>query len=548
MHPRRTVRTAALLLPLVVAAAGCSLGGGDDDTSKPGAGAAPRSGGSLTYATDQEPDCWDPHVSAQDVTSFVQRPVFDSLVYQTPDGTLEPWLASSWTIGDGGKTYTFSLRKDVTFTDGTRFDAAAVKANFDHITAKATQSQYAAGILGPYVSTTVVDPYTVKVSFSRPYGPFLQAASTTYLGIASPKTLTAGADKLCAGTDSVGTGPFIASTYVRGQQRVYRRNPAYKWAPKDAAQSGPARLDSVTIRFVPEPATRVGMLNSRQVDAAGALPANQQTAVARNSSLTVLSKADPGAVDSFYLNTKSPLFSDIRVRQAFQRSIDLDPLVKSVFLGTGKRAWGLLAPTTPDGYDAALDNSWPVDRTLAGKLLDEAGWTGRDAQGYRTKNGKRLTVRAPVYGQATVFSQAVQGDLKKAGIQLDLEASTDAAEVSGKLDKGQYDVVETGWASTNPDILSQFYLSTNTSVGGGHNFSHVADPQVDSWLKAAQAATEPADRAADYAKVQQWAIQQAVVVPMYVENSSVGVAKNVKGLRMSVSAWPEFYGAWVEGK
>ncbi len=542
MHPRRTVRTAALLLPLALAVAGCSS---DGDTGTAGA-AAPRSGGSLTYAADQEPDCWDPHASAQDITSFVQRPVFDSLVYQTPDGDLKPWLATKWTIGDGGRTYTFALRENVTFHDGTRLDAAAVKANFDHITDKGTQSQYAAGLLGPYRSTTVKDKYTVQVRFSRPYAPFLQAASTTNLGIASPASLDDGNDKLCAGTDSVGSGPFKAQTYARGQQRVYTRNAAYKWAPQGAGHSGPARLDQVTVRFVPEAATRVGTLTSGQVDAAGALPANQYGAVKRDTRVRVVTKATPGAVDSFYLNTKSPLFSDVRVRRAFQRAIDLDTLVQSVFLGTGTRAWSTLAPTTPHSYDASLEKTWPVDRKLAGRLLDEAGWTGRDAQGYRSRNGKRLTVRAPVYGQPSVFAQAVQGDLRKSGIRLVLDASTDATEVSDRLDKGKYDVVETGWARADGDILSQFFLSTETSVGGGHNFAHVADPRVDGWLHAAQSAQKPAERAENYAKVQQWTLRQAVVVPAYVENSVVGHSKKVHGLRLSISAWPEFYGAWVE--
>lgn len=542
MHQPRLRRSALLPVLLLAAVTACSTDGGASSAGP----AQPRSGGSLTYAAQQEPDCWDPHTSAQDVTAFVQRPVFDSLVYQTPDGKLEPWLAKSWKTSEGGRTYTFELREDVTFHDGKHLDAAAVKANFDHITAKATQSQYAAGLLGPYEGTAVKGKYEVEVRFSRAYAPFLQAASTTYLGIASPASLKAGADKLCAGTGSVGSGPFEAGAYTRGQQRGYTRNAAYAWAPKDAGHSGPARLDAFTIRFLTEDATRVGALTSGQVDAAAALPANRIAAVRRDARLDVVTKDVPGAVDTFYLNTKSPLFSDERVRKAFQRSIDLDALVESVFQGTGTRAWSTLSPATPHSYDPTLVNSWPYDRALAGRLLDRAGWTGRDAEGYRTKNGERLTVTAPVYGQASVFSQAVQGDLKKAGIDLRLAASTDATAVSAQLDEGRYDVVETSWARGDGDILSSFFLSTESSEGGGHNFARVTDPQVDAWLKKAQAATSPDERAAYYAKVQKWTTDHAAVVPAYVQKASVGVSKKVHGLRLSLSAWPEFYAAWVE--
>ncbi|MEX5710400.1 ABC transporter substrate-binding protein [Parafrankia sp. FMc6] len=544
MPSRRTARRAGLFAALAVtlATAACGSDGGGSDT----ADAQPRAGGSVTYAAWQEPDCWDPHASAQTVTAFTQRSVFDSLVYQTPDGAFEPWLAKSWKISDDGRTYTFELRDDVTFHDGAKLDAEAVKANFDHIVAKETESQFAAGLLGPYEGVKVTGPQEIQISFSRPFAPLLQALSTTFLGIASPASLQAGADKLCSGTDSIGSGPFKADAYTRGQQRTYTRFADYDWAPKSAGHSGPARLDSVTIRFITEDATRVGALSSGQVDGAADIPANQIASVSRNPRLTTISKQVPGAVDAFYLNTKSELFSDIRVRKAFQRSLDLDTIVKSVFQGTTERAWSPLSPTTPNSYDPSLEKTWPYDPKLAGQLLDEAGWTGRDAEGYRTKDGKRLTVFAPIYGEATVFSQAAQAELKKVGFFLDLHASTDAAEISGLLDGGKYDTVELQWARPDGDILSSFFLSTETSVGGGHNFALVADPQVDEWLKAAQAEQDPKERAKYYSQVQKWTIDQAVVVPAYVKNATVGVNKKVHDLRLSIATWPEFYPAWVQ--
>ncbi|MCM3923001.1 ABC transporter substrate-binding protein [Frankia sp. AiPs1] len=545
MPSRPTARKAGLLTALAAtlfaAACGSDGGGGDDAT-----GAQPHSGGSITYASQKEPDCWDPHASAQDVTAFTQRTIFDSLVYQKPDGSLEPWLASSWKVSADGLTYTLELRKDVTFHDGAKFDAAAVKANFDHIVAKDTESQFAAGLLGPYTGTKVTGPNEIQVSFSRPYAPFLQVASTTFLGIASPASLRVGEDKLCSGTASVGSGPFRNGQYVRGQQRVYTRNAAYNWAPKGAAQSGPARLDSVTIRFIKEDATRVGALNSGQVDGAAALPPNAIAGVRANPRLTAISKQTPGAVDAYYLNTTGGVFTDVRVRRAFQRGLDIGTIVKSVYQGTTDRAWSVLSPTTPYSYDASLENSWPYDPALAGRLLDEAGWTARDAQGYRTKDGRRLTVVSPVYGKPTLFSEAAQTELKKIGFDFQQHASTDATEVSGLLDDGKYDVVETSWARPDGDILSSFFLSTETSKGGGHNFAHVADPQVDTWLKAAQAEQSPQQRAKQYAQVQKWVIDNAAAVPTFVSTATVGVNKKVHDLRLSIATWPEFYGAWVQ--
>ncbi|WP_214103107.1 ABC transporter substrate-binding protein [Acrocarpospora catenulata] len=543
MPPSRAALPAVLLLVLPLVTAACGSEG-----SGSGTGAAkPRTATTLTHAVEQEPDCWDPHVSAQDVTSFLQRPVYDSLVYQTPDGSLEPWLATRWQVSPDGKEYTFTLREDVVFHDGSKLDAAAVKANFDHITDPKTNSQYAAGLLGPYKGIKVSGPYEVKIEFERPYVPFLQAASTTALGIAAPASLAAGSDKLCAAGDgSVGSGPFKSGPYVRGQERTYLKNPAYAWAPKSAGHAGPPRLDSLKVRFITEDATRIGALTSGQVDTASAIPANQLTLVKDNPKLEVLDKQVPGAVNTFYLNTKSPLFSDRRVRQAFQRAIDIDTIVKSVFQGLYPRAWSVLSPTTPASYDPTLEGTWPPDPALAAKLLDEAGWTGRDAEGYRTKDGKRLTVVAPIYGKPSTFSQAVQGDLKKSGIYLQLAASTDAIEVGSRLDEGRYDVVELSWARGDGDILSHFFFSDQTSKNSGHNFAQVADPEMDQWLTAAQTAQDPAERAANYAKAQRWAIDQAAVVPTYIDTQNVGFSTRVHDLRLGISAHPEFYAAWVE--
>ncbi|MEU9609695.1 ABC transporter substrate-binding protein [Streptomyces sp. NPDC048057] len=537
---RRAAAPPALVALALVAVTACGSGGG--------IGSRPRDGGGLTYAESQEPGCWDPHSSSEDSTAFVQRPVFDSLVHQTSDGALEPWLAASWRIHEGGSAYTFTLRRDVTFHDGSRLNAAAVKANFDHITAKSTRSQYAAGLLGPYKGTTVEGTYRVVVRFSRPFEPFLQAASTTYLGIASPASLKAGQAALCAGTDSVGSGPFEAGRYVRGQQRSYTRYSRYAWPPKSAGHPGPARLSSLTIRFITDDTTRMGALTSDQVDAVSAIPPQQVDVLSKNAQLKTVSRAIPGAVNAFHLNTRSRLFSDPRVRKAFQRAIDFSTLTKALFQGATPRAWAPLSPTTPNGYVPDQNGHQAYDPRHAALLLDEAGWTGRDNEGYRTKGGERLTVVAPVFGTAALFTQAVQGALKQAGIDLELAESTDAAEVSTRLSQGRYDVVQTSWARGDADVLSQFFLSTATPANGGRNFSAISDPRIDAWLKAAQSMRSTERRTLYYAKIQQRVLDEAVVVPAYITTGSVAHSKRVHGLRLGISAWPEFHEVWVEDR
>ncbi|WP_037915099.1 ABC transporter substrate-binding protein [Actinacidiphila yeochonensis] len=545
-----TAAGAALLAVVLSATAGCtatsSTAGTAADTS-----AEPVDGGNATYAINVEPSCLDPHVSPADATAVIQRGVFDSLVEEDAKGIPHPWLARSWKIGDGGRTYDFTLRDDVSFHDGTHLDAAAVKANFDHITAPATKSQYAASLFGPdYKGTTVTGRYTLRVSFGSPFSPFLQGVSTTYLGIESPKALAAGQSALCAaGTHSVGTGPFKETSRTVGRQLVLSRNPAYRWGPQDGGPTGPAHLSTLTIRFLTDDTTRVGTLTSGQIDAA-VLPVTAAASVRANPQLQLLSHQAPGEVYSFQLNTVRGPLEDQRVRLALLHSLDIGGLVKAVYLGVYQRAWSPLSPSTPNSYDAALENTWTYDPKQAGSLLDQAGWTGRDAQGYRTKDGRRLTLVWPTVAAASVrdergaLADGFQAQAKAVGIQLK-QVVTDEGTYYKDAYTSDYDILDVSWARGDGDILRGFYLGGANPEHGGQNAARTDDPQVNSWLLAAASTTDPAQRRADYAKVQQWVIDHAVTVPVYVGSYLVGASKSLHGITFDVSGWPLFARAWT---
>jgi peptide/nickel transport system substrate-binding protein len=541
-----TAIAAVASLSLVLAACDSSSGGASGATGNP------VTGGTLTYAINTDADCLDPHQSPADVAGFFARPIVDSLVSLDAAGKIYPWLATSWTTSPDGKAYTFSLRTDVTFSDGEPFDAAAVKANFDHIAAKTTKSQYAASLFGPYAGTDVVDPYTVKVRFTQPFAPFLQAASTAYLGIYSPKALADNADKLCAGGPvAVGSGPFTFTGYTKGQSVVLTRNPGYAWAPPTAQHTGPAHLQTVTFRILPENSTRLGALTSGQVDVAKPLPPANAKTVGDTPNLSIERPVSPGSVYSLYLNTRSAPLDDQRVRTAIQRGIDVGADVKAIYFGQLDRAWSPLSPVTP-AYDKTLENSWPYDPAKSAQLLDEAGWTGRDAGGYRTKDGRRLTLSWPSLpaGDAKesrdVLAQAIQADLKKIGVEAQ-HPPLDVGTYSAKANAGDFHLLDLSWARFEPDVLRSFFNSAS-GPPKGQNASFLKDPEVDTWTNAGAATADERLRAVDYAGVQHKVIDIAAVVPLYVPNRIVGVSKRVKGLSFDPNAWSLLYDVWRDGQ
>ncbi|MCX4751619.1 ABC transporter substrate-binding protein [Kitasatospora sp. NBC_01287] len=539
--PAAAAGIAALLLG---ALSGCSAGAGGAGAT-PAAG-PPRAGGTLRLAVATQPDCLDPHQSPTQAARLFARPILDSLVYQDAKGALHPWLATSWQVSPDGLTYTLHLRDSVTFTDGTPFDAAAVVANLDQVVAPATKSMLAAGLLASYASSRAVDPHTVEITLRSPDSGLLGALATPNLGIESPKTLTAPPATLC--TRIVGTGPFRSDTGFVSQKGItYTRNPGYAWAPAALSPGGPAHLDGIELTVVPDDSTRGGALTSGQVDAATALSPIGLRTVRDTPGLTLHDSPYPGANYSYWPNTASGPLADLSVRQAVREGIDWSTIVQGLFFGLYPSAKGPLSTTTP-GYDSSVAGSYRTDVADANKLLDQAGWTGRDAQGYRTKDGVRLSLRH-LWSNPSIQDLAVQiqGQAKALGIEI-VEQNVDSGTYVKRLLAGDYDLIDTSFAAPDPDVLRVLFSAANIPTaarGISNNVSRYDNPAVEQLFKTADQAATEADREHAYDQVQQRITQDAAVFPIYSPLSSLAARSAVQGVTFDVDGTPDFYGAWL---
>ncbi len=202
----------------------------------------PVAGGVLTVALGSDTPIIDPSITAYSVTALVTRNVVDSLVGQAEDNSFTPWLAERWEIKNNNREYTFHLRKDVTFSDGTKLDAAAVKYNFERILDPKTTSSYSKSLLGPIDAITTPDEYTVVIRYKTPFAPLLQGLSLPYLGIQSPAYLQKTAN---TSNTVVGSGPFILESFVKGSGSKLSKRADYNWGPGYATHKGPAWLDKI---------------------------------------------------------------------------------------------------------------------------------------------------------------------------------------------------------------------------------------------------------------------------------------------------------------
>ena len=541
-----SVKAALAVLATVALVSGCSA-------SAPNGSAGADT--SLTYAINGgtlSGGKMDIHSSAFQATALVMRNSFDSLVYQKTDGSFVPWLAESWDVSEDGLQYTFQLREDVTFHDGEAFNAEAVKANFDHVVAPETASADAASLIGYaetggfYEGTEVIDEYTVRVDFRQPYAPFLQAVSTAKLGFYSPATLRDNAAQLPAGGPdiSVGTGPYVLSAYTPDQSITFTANEDYAWAPEGSSHDGAPAIDTIEFRILPESAVRTGALTSGEAQIASDITANTVGQI--GDEFEVENYTMPGLPYTLFLNeqntaTPTSVFADQNVRQAFALGVDIGPAVESIYQGQAERAWSILSPATPNSYDDSLEDSWAYDPDAANTLLDESGWTERDSEGYRVKDGVRLSARwlayNPVSDANASLGDVVQSNLQEIGFEI-VRDNLEIASYYEDFNARAYDVSDWSFPSVDADVLRAHLHS-----GGYKNGSSTADATVDQLLDDAIATSDPAEREALYQQLQQWNATHVAMVPITVPSAITAYSPDIENLSFDLYGQPLFYEA-----
>lgn len=533
---RRRSGGGALALVIVFAGmlASCGISAGDKGTSGTD---QPRVGGELTFATDADPGCIDPHQSPTAASQLVSRGVVDSLVAQDPQGMeITPWLAESWEASPDATGFTFRLRDGVSFSDGVALTAAAVKANFDRIVDATTKSLLAARLLAGYIGTTVVDDHTVTVRFRQPNSSFLQAASTAFLGMESPASFAAGPQALCR--RPIGSGPFVVADYQRQQSITLTRRAEYKWGASGAEHRGAAHLDRITINIVPENGVRLGSLRSRQVDAAANIPPRDADGLGE-SGFQVLSKEQPGIAYVLLLNADRAPWTDVVLRRAIAKAVNPDQIVSTLYQGKYPRATSVLTTTTP-GHATILATS-QFDGAEANRLLDQAGWR-KDNDGTRSKDGRLLSIEwiyvSPAREQRDLLAQLVQQQLKEVGITVILTPLPLGA-VIGRLTRGDWGLNDISLVRADGAILRTVF----TKPGGDPSVAAAAE--VVGPLSAADATVDPLRRAMCYEQAQRLIIDRVLAIPVYNPTYLLGADNAVHGLEFDPQGLPSFYNAWV---
>jgi peptide/nickel transport system substrate-binding protein len=503
----------------------------------------PPKGGTLVMGDDKDPSGIDPHVQVAWEVLRIDGSIYDPLVWQDPQtDQFVPGLAQSWTVSDDGLTYTFKLRQDVKFQDGTPFNAQAVKVNIDRIMDPATQSQCAKGLLGPLDSVAVVDDYTVAFKLKSPFAFLLNGLSLPYVAMASPAALQKWGTQY--ELHQVGTGPFIMKEYVPNDHLTLVKNPDYNWAPKIFAHQGPAYLDQITWRFLPEDGSRVPALEAGDVDFVFSVPPIDANRVQNDPRFNLQTQRLAGQPLYYFLNTQLAPTDDINIRKAIEYATDQQSIMNAVLRGLYPPATGPLSAATYE-YTDTVKGMYSYDLNKAKALLDQAGWTA-GPDGMRSKDGKPLTLlmASQSWGFIDPISQMLQGQLRQAGFDVQIEEMTYPGQMEAGAKGTKNMTVMGGSGFFAYDSLTGFFASQNAD--SGFAWSKFKSPDLDKLLADGAATSDPVQRKAIYGQAQVMIMNQALIVPIYDYTVLIGADKQLQGLRWdSTGLWPWLYDAYM---
>jgi len=514
-HVYRAVGAVAVIGTAVLGTVSCS-------SNSAGTSTEPVVDGNLKAAIQADPGCQDPHQFSLRMAMQWGRQIVDSLVYENSEGKFSPWLASSWSVNDNATEFTFKLRDDVKFSDGTVLSADVVKANFDALKAQGGTAAVAATYLASYTGTDVVDKSTAVIKFSQPNAQFLYGASSPNLGIYSGATASLNPKDLCAGKFA-SSGAFAVSDYAPNDHITLTRNDAYAWGPDALENKKAPYLKTLTFNVIPDSATAVGAAGGGQLDVVwGADEQGIPTLEAagwQNSP-----KPEPALSAGWIINWNSLVGKDPAIRQALMLGVDRNFLVKP-FPNTMKPATGILNSAHPFYRDQSTQVTF--DQKKAIDILEKAGWSEVGSDGIRVKDGQRLSINTIFYtpGSQQVMELAKQ-QLAQIGLELTLTPIT-ANEEAARMSSGNFDMRVSWFTGPEPTVIANVL---NTSK----------DPKVQAYIGQQASVSDFDRRAAIVGDFTNYIADQALLIPLWEQNATplwgpkvANMTRDVSGLVMA---------------
>lgn len=459
----------------------------------------------LLVGLEGSPQQLDPRFSLDAYSSRVGTLLYAGLLRTTPDGATEPALAEAMEVPSPTR-YRLRLREGLRFHDGSPLEAADVAATIDSILDPAIGSPKAAGFaLVERIETP--DPRTVEFRLRAPHAPFPVALT---IGIVPRAWRHRGA----GGDPPPGTGPFRLESWERDR--------ALRLARFDGYYEGPALLEGVEFRVVPDPTVALLKLKAGELDLLqNMVNPDHLKALARMEDLQVV-EADGVNYSYLGFNLEDPVVGDRRVRRAVAHAIDRRAIVEHLLRGAATPATGLLAPS--NWAYAAEVPTYAYDPARARALLDEAGYRRPRDGGPRL----RINYKTSTNPERRQIAEVFQHQLAEVGIEVAIE-SLEFGTFFGQIKDGNFQMYSLTWVgTTEPDLFYNVFHSGQTPPVGA-NRGRYRNPEMDALVEAARVETDREKRKALYAQVQRLAAEDLPYVSLWWSKNVVVARADLQG-------------------
>lgn len=488
----------------------------------------------LRIAVGIDADTLDPAGQTTTTISNMVDYFFETLVdYDAEKNEFVPRLATRWQISRDGLVHTFTLRRGVTFHDGTPMNAAAVKFTLDRLLDPRVRVAIRF-LYTPIKTADVVDDLTVRVTLSKPTPSFLGNLSTTQAAIVSPAAVARAGDRWTVAPMGGGTGAYIFKEWRRGDSILAERNPNY-WGQKPV-------FEEVLFRAVPDAGTRLAQLLAGDVHMAMLPPAPDVKALRKNPRVTVV-EAPSDRVIFLIMNTQWGPFKDPRVRQAMNYAVNKKAILASILFDLGTPV-DSPCPSMMFGYNKVQEGGYPFNPIKAKQLLAEAGY----------KDGFEVNFLSPTgrYIQDFQMAQAVTAQLRNVNVRVNVSTMdwpTYVGTITQPIDRTRVQMIVLGWAWPVLDCDGVLYGQFHSSQAppGGLAPSFYKNPKVDEMLDRARSEIDPAKRKEIYKEAQAIIWNDAPWVFLWSQKWYVATAKNLERVVINpIEKWDAVCGERAE--
>ncbi len=527
-----------VLLAVALTAACDILGFGSSATQDLGQAGANRDPATLVIGRAADAISLDPGRITDNESVEVCEQIYDKLLrYQSGSNTIEPGLATTWKASEEGRVWTFQLRKNVVFHDGTPLNAEAVVFSLerqrdpDHPFHDKDRSDlpfaYWENTYKNVTKIEAIGEYEVRITIERRYAPFEANMAMFPVAIVSPTAVKKWGPEYYR--HPTGTGPFKFGSWEDGRI-VLEKNEKY-W-------DGVPDMQRLVFRAMPDGRQRLVALESGSIDVAYSIPPEELQFVELHPELR-LYRNPANNVAYLAMNNTHPPFDDQRVRRAANFAVNKDPIVKLAYQGLAVSAEGPLPPTQW-GYRASQQR-YKYDPARARALLEEAAAAGAfDPE--KTYDLYVSSTPRPYLPAPEVVARVLQANLNAVGLKTRLVVQGFRAHLSA-VQRGEHDLCLLGWVGDNGDPDNFLYVlfdKDNTTPGIARNVAFYRDERTHELLVSAQVSSSREERAQIYAQVQDRIASQAPWVPIAHSEVAVAARRDVGGIVISPSTHIEF--------